>query len=246
MKPPSYLIRNAAPIAFIGVIVTWCIGWIFKEPGEGIFSIVDTLFSGLAFVGLVWAILIQREELKEQRNELALTRKELELTRQVFDDQGVTNRKQRFENSFFQLIAVHNDKARSFSILEKEFGAKAFARLFGEIKGTYSNVVQGAIGPEVLNHYRLLKSQFINLDYITYSNNLFNIISLIDKSTLVEPHEKILYYQILSNLLSSGELWLAFVESHERGVFEHLDKVDFFDNLTDLPKKNVPTVTFFK
>lgn len=42
------------------------------------FGMINSLFSGLAFAGIIYTILLQRKELSLQRNELALTRKELE------------------------------------------------------------------------------------------------------------------------------------------------------------------------
>ena len=41
------------------------------------FGAVDTLFSGLAFAGVIYAILLQQRELELQRSELTLTRAEL-------------------------------------------------------------------------------------------------------------------------------------------------------------------------
>jgi len=41
------------------------------------FGAVNTLFSGLAFAGVIYAIILQREELRLQREELTLTREEL-------------------------------------------------------------------------------------------------------------------------------------------------------------------------
>lgn len=44
------------------------------------FGGMNALFSGLAFLGVIYAIILQKEELKLQRNELELTRKELKRT----------------------------------------------------------------------------------------------------------------------------------------------------------------------
>ena len=44
------------------------------------FGGINAFFSGLAFLGVVYAILLQREELGLQRRELELTRNELERT----------------------------------------------------------------------------------------------------------------------------------------------------------------------
>ena len=45
------------------------------------FGGLTSLFSGLAFAGMIYAIIMQSQELKLQREELTLTRKELEATR---------------------------------------------------------------------------------------------------------------------------------------------------------------------
>jgi hypothetical protein len=42
------------------------------------FGVVNALFSGFAFAGVIYAVLLQREDLKLQREELTLTRKELQ------------------------------------------------------------------------------------------------------------------------------------------------------------------------
>lgn len=41
------------------------------------FGVINTLFSGLAFAGVVWAILLQMQELRIQRQDLRLTRVEV-------------------------------------------------------------------------------------------------------------------------------------------------------------------------
>jgi hypothetical protein len=70
----------------IVVIVLWAIGgflfpWFFDggKPGEfgDKFGAINALFSGLAFAGVIYAILLQRLELELQREELKLTRDEL-------------------------------------------------------------------------------------------------------------------------------------------------------------------------
>jgi hypothetical protein len=84
---PSY------PQVFLGlaglIVLLWAFSWFltanYMKPerqstfGDS-FGGVSALFSGLAFAGLVMAILMQREELKLQRKELRLTRKELKRT----------------------------------------------------------------------------------------------------------------------------------------------------------------------
>lgn len=66
------------------------------------FGAVNSLFSGLAFAGIIFTIFLQKRELSLQREELTETRKE-------FIQQNETLKKQRFENTFFQLLRLHND-----------------------------------------------------------------------------------------------------------------------------------------
>jgi hypothetical protein len=75
-------------IAF-GIAAIWAIvptlvyifldDWSARGQFGDVFGVVNALFSGFAFAGLILAILLQREDLELQREELSLTR--LELTR---------------------------------------------------------------------------------------------------------------------------------------------------------------------
>lgn len=78
------------------------------------FGAVNALFSGLAFTGLIYTIILQRRDLelqrhdlKLQREELALSRKEMEEQTAEFEKQNETLRIQRFENTFFSMLNLH-------------------------------------------------------------------------------------------------------------------------------------------
>lgn len=70
-----------------GVFALWLIAWLFivgvlsDWPSRGqfgdMFGAINSLFSGLAFAGVIFTIYLQREELALQRNELELTRTQL-------------------------------------------------------------------------------------------------------------------------------------------------------------------------
>ena len=79
------------------------------------FGGINALFSGLAFVGIILTIYLQKRELSLQREELVLQREELVLTRkeikgqkEQLEEQNKTLRHQNFENTFFQLISHFN------------------------------------------------------------------------------------------------------------------------------------------
>jgi hypothetical protein len=62
----------------VGVAVYFFLpDWPTRGQFGDLFGAVNALFSGLAFAGLIYAILLQREDLELQRKELEMTRQEL-------------------------------------------------------------------------------------------------------------------------------------------------------------------------
>ena len=82
-------------IVFI-VLASWIASWVLLrgDPERGtfgdMFGAINALYSGLAFAGVVYAIVLQRQELELQRQELALTREELAGTRSAQESQATT------------------------------------------------------------------------------------------------------------------------------------------------------------
>lgn len=64
--------------AVILVWVGWCWWFGFKRPSApaDVFTGIESLFSGLAFAGVVTVVVLQTKELQLQRNELALNREQ--------------------------------------------------------------------------------------------------------------------------------------------------------------------------
>jgi hypothetical protein len=91
MKDPGMPARKLSPVAvvsiFIGVVVLWAltpvvISHVYPDLAHrgqagDLFGSINALFSGLAFAGVIVAILLQREELELQRHEIAANRVEL-------------------------------------------------------------------------------------------------------------------------------------------------------------------------
>lgn len=66
-------------IWFISAIIVYYIrpDWLTRGQFGDMFGGINSLFSGLAFAGLIYTIMLQRNELALQRKELILTRNEL-------------------------------------------------------------------------------------------------------------------------------------------------------------------------
>jgi len=92
INPSSQNERGAPfkPLVYlaIGVVGLWAVSFLiivfavgsWQERGQlgDLFGVVNSLFSGLAFAGVIYTIYLQREELSLQRRELQLTRDELQ------------------------------------------------------------------------------------------------------------------------------------------------------------------------
>ena len=61
-----------------------------------LFGSINALFSGLAFLGVICAILLQRKELKDQRKELELTRIAHQSTTKILEEQNEFQYKSSF------------------------------------------------------------------------------------------------------------------------------------------------------
>lgn len=126
----------------------------FSKEAKGTFGdqfgAVNALFSGLAFAGLIYTIILQRHDLKLQRRdlhyqrrelelnrkelmlnrkELELTRIELELTRKEMEDQTAEFEKQnetlkiqRFENTFFNMLSQFQDVVNNLKVTKEFYG----------------------------------------------------------------------------------------------------------------------------
>lgn len=119
--------KRPLPASLIIVVTLWLANFLVifinKENAGTIgdqFGVVNALFSGLAFVGLIYTILqqhksleLQRQDLKNQLEELKLNRRELELSRdemsnqtQEFEKQNESLKIQRFESTFFNMLGL--------------------------------------------------------------------------------------------------------------------------------------------
>lgn len=140
LTKPSVLLWIVVSIAVIVIIVCYTpfIKWAYDPQlanrallGDS-FGVVNALFSGLAFSGVIITILMQRHELEENRDNLEKTR--------------VEDRKQRFETSVFLLINLHLD------IIEKlDFNSTTKRYVFRKYNDTIKSASKQLDAFQVLN-----------------------------------------------------------------------------------------------
>ena len=74
----------ATPLVVYLIFPDWEISGQFGD----VFGSINALFSGLAFAGLIYAILLQKNELSLQREELQLQREEMKKSREALAEQA--------------------------------------------------------------------------------------------------------------------------------------------------------------
>lgn len=109
------VIAIAASILFLQIAIGLGIyyfgdSWESRAAFGDMFGAINTLFSGLAFAGVIYSILMQGQELKLQREELSLTREELQKSASAQELQTV-----RMLNA--ANISAAGSKVQCFSLL---------------------------------------------------------------------------------------------------------------------------------
>ena len=215
---------------FLAVLVAWAAAglgpyYLIEAPGTfgDTFGAINSLFSGFAFVGLIYAIILQQQELGLQREELRLQRAEAEATRLEIKGQkeqaitqNETMKMQTFENMFFQLLKNQNDIVLSFegplnaNGTPHYRGRDSFRRYYTHLKTEYlgGNVyVNSSEILEKINVYYKQMFFYYEKDVSLYFGSLYYIAEFIDKSDIVEKNK---YMRVVRAQLSSNELSLLF------------------------------------
>jgi hypothetical protein len=236
-----YVISGALIILFVAWAVSpyfmkWWSGssnWNKTADFGNTFGAINSLFAGLAFLYLVIAIWLQKNELGLQRKELSLQRKELELTRSVLDeqrqqlqDQAESLRKQTFESTFLQLlklpreaveIATYTDRKfadpKDFLMREKpkllEVHEYSGTQAFDKIRNKLQTWVQQRTPFERKSYDAFMHDYTIFFDY--YLKTILEIVQFVDISHI---NQKNIYFRLIRALLfAPGYLEIVFYHS---------------------------------
>ncbi|MCK5124846.1 MAG: putative phage abortive infection protein [candidate division Zixibacteria bacterium] len=222
--------------------------WADKGIFGDMFGASTSLFSVLAFMGLIYAIFLQkrelglqREELILQREELVLNRKELAGQKKQLQGQKEQMEIQNFENRFFQLLKIHQQFSQD--LLEGKHhtslnSAASFRRITIRLKKVYSENINSQIGQYKVHDiigtsYARIFNEFYPM-LSNYMRLLYNIFKLVDNSE-VNPNRKKEYTNIIRAIMSGDELVVLFyncISGRGRGKFKPLiEKYSFMKHL---------------
>ena len=249
-------------IFFIVILVIWGVSWYILDmkiinPNErGVFGdkfgAVNSLFSGLAFAGLIITLFFQKEELELQRQELAETRKELEGQKKEFEEQNKIMRRQSFENTLFNMLSLQQEIVNELHYISKDrveitidSKGRSVFDFFYNTKITYfeddrHNMIYGI---KDLIKYKGNVKAYVSVEELSifdsYFRHLYRIFKYIDKSPLIDESQRYDYTCIVRAQLSENELLMLFYNAlniHENGEYKFKDLIEryaIFNNLRE-------------
>jgi hypothetical protein len=235
----------------IAVIVIWAIsGYViyhFVGPERGIFGdmfgAVNALFSGLAFVGFLYTILLQRADLKLQKHEHDLSRAEMAAQREQLVLQNETLRMQSFESTFFQLLRLQNDIVNAIDLTRTDTGEvtlkgrDCFRVFYASFCARWKEQRSEDAGATTLDRIRRTYLNFsaeIEAEAGHYFMTLYNILKYVDSSDVA--HKK-RYTNLVRAQLSSYEVALLFYTClSERGAAKFKPLIEHYAMLKMLPR----------
>ncbi|MDX7899163.1 putative phage abortive infection protein [Aeromonas media] len=174
------------------------------------FGILTSLFSALAFSGMIITILLQKEELGLQRQELADTRREITAQKEIL-------RTQSFNDNFYRLIDYYKDNLSHVVVLDKKnnqqiTGVSALKYLlerFSEKQREYKHYYNphNEDMMKVFEYYLFIDIQNILMKQGRYLRTLQSLLSLVEE----QAHDnKSLYWGIIESQLTVHEIKYIF------------------------------------
>jgi hypothetical protein len=251
-KPNTWLYWWAGIAAFVCIVIVLLVNWYLlhdriasdslNDRGTygDMFGVSNAFFSGIAFAGIVITIWMQKDELILQRKELSETREVLKHQANHLQQQSETLIAQKEENTFFQLLKLHNDiiEGASFQRLTKDQykGRDAFRKLsFWVLKGVLDCITTSADATRIGRCYLLVYKEYSSV-LGHYFRLLYQIVRFVDDMK-IEDEQKHLYTGIISAQLSQVEMELIYLNclSNKTGVGKFKPLVEKYGLLKAMP-----------
>lgn len=236
-------------LMMILVIVAWALSAVlisaFFSNGSDrgtfgdMFGAVNALFSGFAFAGLIYTILLQKKELSLQRHELALTRGEMAGQRVQMESQAATLKLQQFESTFFQLLRVHGDIVNAIDLVRSNDGQETKGRDCFKVfcKRFDSQMLRNFNSQTEAEQIRSAYAAFYGAHEAEvghYFRHLYHVIKFVDSSGIDDKRR---YTSFVRAQISSYELQLLFYNClSEQGNLYFKPLIEKYGLLKHLPK----------
>ncbi|MGR9249962.1 putative phage abortive infection protein [Rhizobium leguminosarum] len=213
--PKPYLVVGA----FIAVAALWSLNWVYgiylgasaQGPFGDTFGAVNALFSGLAFVAVIHAILMQRYEIALAKEDAATTKAILDDQSSHLETQIANERRRGFEDTFFKMLSLFNDITDSVPFEERRSGSTTIHRGRYAIQMIVSDVMPRSLYVEhKLENYPERSAKFLENHQWALSHYFRNLESLFTFLNVSEGIDREFYAAIIRGHMSDGEQGILF------------------------------------
>jgi hypothetical protein len=173
------------------------------------YGALNTLFSGLAFAGVLVAIFLQKEQLDLQRQEMVEMRTVVVAQKQEMEYQSLTLKRQQFENTFFNLLEHFKTSTRGTITNRSDENLSASLETLRGYIGREDVGKKPTSSPPIQSIRRGFDQFYSENEskFRPYVEQLGNILLFVEKSQL---DDKYFYASVLFTQLSSAELVFLF------------------------------------
>lgn len=218
--------------------------WKLGEFGDFLGGVLNPILTFLMFVGLIITIVIQKTE-------LSLARTEFKRTANALQEQSESSKKQVIENTFFNLLNIHNETLNSLRFdsenlrcalnikEDKALGRAVFSSILtwmhdeSDTQKTHENYTsfQDTENHVVGHYFRGLYQILKFIDECGLPDNDKNRYSRLLRAQLSTDELAVLYFNCISPNVDSGQFRELLIKYR---MLEHikLGKEDFWDNYT--------------
>lgn len=172
------------------------------------FGFANALFSALAFAMIIVTLWMQKHELKQQRMELDQTQSIMELQQAEMREQNESLQRQRFENTFFNMLQMHNEVVAAIKVGDSGGSGRV---AFVAVLDSFRNFNPGNLNrhtatgqkvlPSVERYEEWYKSYESKIGH--YFRTLYNMLRYIDE---FGGPQGFMYARLVRAQLSSHEL----------------------------------------
>lgn len=222
-------------IATIIVVGLWLVNWIIlgqyssEERGTygDMFGVVNSLFTGLSFAGIIYTMYLQNKE-------LSLQRQELKDTRAVMKEQSETLKLQTSESSYFRLLDNHRSLVSSLTFGGGQ-GYEGINIYYKDLKNKVEEYYRASVTgklykKEIAAYYPIKWLSFQNENIEQFVSNIYHVVRFIK----YKLNDDDFYHETFYKSLSKPEKYILglYYFNLERNSLEDLEKVHF-DYLRD-------------
>jgi len=187
--------------------------WTMRGQFGDMFGAVNALFSAMAFAAIIITMIMQNDTLELQRQDIIITQKEIKTSNEEFEKQNETLKAQRFETSFYNLLATHNNLVQGLSLDNNPTSAYQGKRLLFLINQGLEQQLGRIVIDNIPSRDQILKLRDNYYEALTrykgvidmYLESLLYLLELPAYSTLINDDDRINYLRIIAAQLSSNE-----------------------------------------